>query len=89
MPTVIVATSNPGKLKEMQAYLGDLNWTLQLKPSHIDVDETGQTFLENARLKASEVAQSTGSWAIADDSGLAVDALGGSAWHLFGSLCRE
>jgi XTP/dITP diphosphohydrolase len=78
MPTVIVATSNPGKLKEMQAYLGDLNWTLQLKPSHIDVDETGQTFLENARLKASEVAQATGSWAIADDSGLAVDALGGS-----------
>jgi XTP/dITP diphosphohydrolase len=78
MPTVIVATSNPGKLKEMQAYLGDLNWTLQLKPSHIDVDETGQTFLENARLKASEVAQSTGSWAIADDSGLAVDALGGA-----------
>jgi XTP/dITP diphosphohydrolase len=78
MPTVIVATGNPGKLKEMQVYLGALGWDLQLKPDHIDVDETGQTFLENARLKASEVAKATGCWAIADDSGLAVDALNGA-----------
>lgn len=78
MPTVVVATGNPGKLKEMQAYLGDLGWTLVLKPDEIDVDETGSTFIENARLKASEVAQATGQWAIADDSGLAVDGLGGA-----------
>ncbi|QQE66252.1 non-canonical purine NTP pyrophosphatase [Leptolyngbya sp. BL0902] len=78
MPTVVVATGNPGKLKEMQAYLGDLNWDLQLKPDELDIDETGTTFLENARLKASEVAKALGQWAIADDSGLEVDALDGA-----------
>ncbi|NER79031.1 MAG: RdgB/HAM1 family non-canonical purine NTP pyrophosphatase [Leptolyngbya sp. SIO1D8] len=78
MPTVIVATGNPGKLAEMQTYLAVLGWHLALKPDDIDVDETGATFLENARLKASEVAKATGKWAIADDSGLAVDALDGA-----------
>jgi XTP/dITP diphosphohydrolase len=78
MPTVVVATGNPGKLKEMQAYLGDLDWDLQLKPDALDIDETGITFLENARLKASEVAKALGQWAIADDSGLEVDALDGA-----------
>ena len=78
MTIVIVATGNPGKLKEMQGYLTALNWELKLKPKTIDVEETGQTFIENARLKASEVAIATGEWAIADDSGLQVDALGGA-----------
>lgn len=78
MPTVIVATGNPGKLAEMQTYLADLGWELVLKPADIDVAETGTTFLENARLKASEVAQATGQWAIADDSGLMVAALNGA-----------
>ncbi|MBT9312531.1 RdgB/HAM1 family non-canonical purine NTP pyrophosphatase [Leptothoe kymatousa] len=78
MPTVIVATGNPGKLKEMQVYLTPLGWELQLKPKEIDVDETGTTFIENARLKAREVAIATGQWAIADDSGLQVDALNGA-----------
>lgn len=78
MPTVIVATGNPGKLEEMQTYLADLEWELALKPAEIDVDETGTTFLENARLKASEVAKAMGEWAIADDSGLMVDALDGA-----------
>jgi len=78
MPTVVVATGNPGKLKEMQAHLGPLNWDLELKPAHIEVDETGATFLANARIKASEVAKATKKWAIADDSGLEVDALQGA-----------
>jgi len=78
MPTVIVATGNPGKLEEMQTYLTDLGWELALKPAEIEVEETGTTFLENARLKASEVAKVTGQWAIADDSGLMVDALDGA-----------
>lgn len=78
MPTVIVATGNPGKLKEMQVYLGDLGWELQLKPDAIDIEETGTTFLENARLKAAGVAKALGQWAIADDSGLEVHALGGA-----------
>ncbi|MEM6713914.1 MAG: RdgB/HAM1 family non-canonical purine NTP pyrophosphatase [Cyanobacteria bacterium P01_F01_bin.56] len=78
MPTVIVATGNPGKLEEMRTYLADLGWQLALKPSEIEVEETGTTFLENAQLKASEVAKATGQWAIADDSGLMVDALDGA-----------
>jgi len=78
MPTVVVATGNPHKLSEMEAYLGDLAWTLALKPSHLDIEETGDTFLANARLKAGGVAAALGQWAIADDSGLAVDALGGA-----------
>lgn len=78
MKTVVVATGNPGKLSEMQGYLQGLDWQITLKPPEIDVEETGQTFLENARLKASQVALATQSWAIADDSGLAVDALNGA-----------
>ncbi|MEM8602507.1 MAG: RdgB/HAM1 family non-canonical purine NTP pyrophosphatase [Cyanobacteria bacterium P01_H01_bin.121] len=75
---LVVATGNPGKLAEMQSYLQDKGWELQLKPPHLDVAETGTTFAENARLKATQVAQALGQWAIADDSGLAVDALGGA-----------
>jgi XTP/dITP diphosphohydrolase len=78
MPLLVVATGNPGKLKEMQAYLTDPTWDLQLKPTDLEIEETGETFAENARLKATQVAKAMGSWAIADDSGLAVDALGGA-----------
>ncbi|TAF08197.1 MAG: RdgB/HAM1 family non-canonical purine NTP pyrophosphatase [Nostocales cyanobacterium] len=75
---LVVATGNPGKLREMQAYLADSGWELTLKPEDLDVDETGETFAANACLKASEIAKATGNWAIADDSGLAVDALNGA-----------
>lgn len=78
MRTLIVATSNPGKLQEIQDYFHDLDWKLQLKPQEIEIEETGKTFLENAALKASQVAKTLGKWAIADDSGLAVDALNGA-----------
>lgn len=78
MTRLVVATSNPGKLREMQAYLADLGWELTLKPEELEVEETGDTFAANACLKASEVAKSTGNWAIADDSGLQIDALGGA-----------
>jgi XTP/dITP diphosphohydrolase len=81
MPDLIVATSNPGKLEEMQAYLTDpalANWRLKLKPASLEIEETGTTFQENADLKASQVAQALGEWAIADDSGLSVDALQGA-----------
>jgi XTP/dITP diphosphohydrolase len=77
MTILVVATGNPGKLREMQEYLVGTDWELQLKPAEIDVDETGTTFIENAKLKASEVAKATGQWAIADDSGLSVDGLNG------------
>jgi XTP/dITP diphosphohydrolase len=78
MTVLVVATGNPGKLVEMQAYLTDPQWELRLKPAELDVEETGETFLENACLKASQVALALGEWAIADDSGLAVDALNGA-----------
>lgn len=78
MRKLIVATGNPGKLSEMQEYLQDLPWQLVLKPAELDIEETGVTFIENACLKASQVAKAMGEWAIADDSGLAVDALDGA-----------
>jgi len=78
MRKLIVATGNPGKLLEMQEYLKGLDWELQLKPAEIEIEETGTTFMENACLKASQVAKAVGEWAIADDSGLAVDALNGA-----------
>ena len=78
MRKLVVATGNPGKLGEIQEYLIDLPWELELKPKSIEVEETGTTFIANARLKATEVAKAVGKWAIADDSGLAVDALGGA-----------
>jgi XTP/dITP diphosphohydrolase len=78
MVTVVVATGNPGKLAELKVYLQVLDWELAMKPDDLEVEETGQTFLENARLKASQVAIATQQWAIADDSGLSVMALNGA-----------
>jgi XTP/dITP diphosphohydrolase len=78
MTVLVVGTGNPGKLKEMQEYLINTEWQLQLKPPEIDVEETGTTFLANACLKASQTAKATEQWAIADDSGLAIDALDGA-----------
>jgi XTP/dITP diphosphohydrolase len=80
MTVLVVGTGNPGKLREIQAYFGveAADWALELKPEDFDVDETGKTFVENAALKASQTAIATGQWAIADDSGLSVDALDGA-----------
>ena len=78
MSILVVATGNPGKLREIAAYLVDSGWDLMLKPEDLEVEETGATFAENACLKASQVAKATGNWAIADDSGLAIDALNGA-----------
>jgi XTP/dITP diphosphohydrolase len=75
---LVIATGNAGKIKEFRAYLADLAVTLIPKPDSIDVEETGATFIENAHLKASQVAIATNEWAIADDSGLEVSALNGA-----------
>jgi len=72
---LVIASGNAGKVKEFCAYLADLGVTLIPKPESIDVEETGVTFIENAHLKASQVAIATNEWAIADDSGLEVIAL--------------
>lgn len=75
---LVIASGNTGKIKEFRAYLADLGVTLVAKPDNIDVEETGLTFIENAHLKASQVAIATNEWAIADDSGLEVTALNGA-----------
>ena len=64
-PTIVVATGNPGKLQELQDHLQGIACELQLKPEDLEVEETGDTFAENACLKASQVAIATGHWAIA------------------------
>ena len=78
-PRVVLATGNRGKLREIQALLGDA-WELvpQAEFSVSAVAETGATFAENALLKARHAAAATGLPAIADDSGLEVEALGGA-----------
>ncbi|MFN9176363.1 MAG: RdgB/HAM1 family non-canonical purine NTP pyrophosphatase [Synechocystis sp.] len=78
MLTLIVATGNPGKLREMQAYLEPVDCQLVLNPTDLEIEEVGSTFMENACLKASQVAKALNQWAIADDSGLAVEALNGA-----------
>ena len=75
---LVIASGNAGKVEEFRAYLADLGVTLIPKPDNIDVEETGVTFIENAHLKASQVAIATNEWAIADDSGLEVSALNGA-----------
>jgi XTP/dITP diphosphohydrolase len=72
---LVIASGNAGKVEEFRTYLADLGVTLIPKPDSIDVEETGVTFIENAHLKASQVAIATNQWAIADDSGLEVIAL--------------
>lgn len=78
MTVLVVATGNPGKVRELQAVLANLDWELRAKPAELEVEETGDTFAANACLKAAEVARATGEWAIADDSGLEVMALKGA-----------
>ena len=73
---LIIASSNPSKVAELQAMLAPVQLRVQQQPKGIDIEETGSTYLENARLKAAEVARLTGHWTLADDSGIAVDALG-------------
>ena len=76
--TLIIASGNPNKVAEIETMLGPINVTVQRQPDDLDVEETGNTYLENARLKASAAAARTGCWTLADDSGLEVDALNGA-----------
>ncbi|WP_415399036.1 RdgB/HAM1 family non-canonical purine NTP pyrophosphatase [Synechococcus sp. W4D4] len=78
MTTLVIASGNAGKVREFSQLLEDLGLNTQPQPEGIEVEETGDTFAANARLKAEAVAQATGQWALADDSGLSVDALGGA-----------
>lgn len=80
MKKVVLASSNPGKLRELGELLAPLDITLAPQSDFgvRDVEETGKTFVENAILKARHAAAVSGLPAIGDDSGLAVDRLGGA-----------
>ena len=78
LKTLVIASGNAGKIREFASLLAGLNLEIQPQPEGLEVEETGDTFAANARLKAIAVAQATGQWALADDSGLEVDALGGA-----------
>lgn len=81
MQRLVIATRNEKKLLELRAILRGLPCqveTLDTHPQAPEVEETGTTFEENACLKAVTVARALGSWVLADDSGLEVDALGGA-----------
>ena len=77
---IILASNNPGKIREIQSLLEGLN--IEILPQALfikeEAEETGQTFLENALIKARHAARLGGLPVIADDSGLEVDALGGA-----------
>ena len=74
----VVASANPHKVAELARLFAGLEVTLVPRPAHVPLpEETGRTFLANARLKARAVAEATGEVALADDSGIEVDALGG------------
>ena len=77
-PRLVIASHNPGKIKEFHEVLGD-RWqiTPQADLGVSEVAETGQTFVENALIKARHACIATGCASLADDSGLVVPALGG------------
>ena len=78
MKTLVIASGNAGKIREFQGLLQAVPVTVCPQPEGLEVEETGTTFAANARLKAQSVAAATGEWALADDSGLSVDALDGA-----------
>ena len=79
---LVLATDNPGKVAELRPLLADAGLDLDLVTQRElgidDADETGATFIENALLKARHAARASGLPALADDSGLLVDALAGA-----------
>jgi XTP/dITP diphosphohydrolase len=97
MNSLLLATNNPGKLQELRALLRDFNLRL-LTPEEaglrLHVEEDGNTYVDNASKKAVEFSRASGLAALADDSGLEVDALGGepglrSARYLSGTQATD
>jgi XTP/dITP diphosphohydrolase len=90
MRTLLIATTNPGKIREIRGILEGLPIeleTLERFPAIAEPEETGESFAENARLKALYYAEKTGLAAVADDSGIEIEALGNAPgihsarWH--------
>ena len=80
MPRLLIATKNAGKAAEFRQLLEGCGWEIVTPDElglNVEAEETGQTYAENATIKAVEYAQASGLVTLADDSGLEVDALGG------------
>ena len=75
---LVIASGNQGKIEEFKKLLDDFTFDLLTQPVGFEIEETGNTFMENARIKAIAVSQATGNLSLADDSGLSVEALGGA-----------
>ena len=75
---LVIASGNEGKIKEFQKLLEGFPFKLLTQPLGLEIEETGKTFIENARIKAIAVSKKTGDLSLADDSGLSVAALGGA-----------
>ncbi|MCP4928922.1 MAG: RdgB/HAM1 family non-canonical purine NTP pyrophosphatase [Gammaproteobacteria bacterium] len=75
---MVIASGNAGKIREFTNLLAHLPLDIKPQPTDLNVEETGSSFAENARIKATAVAKATGHWALADDSGLSVIALNGA-----------
>jgi XTP/dITP diphosphohydrolase len=80
LPRLILATRNAHKTAEIRAMIGDRFEVLDATafPDFPEIEETGTTFLENARLKAEGISRCIDGWVLSDDSGLEVDALAGA-----------
>ncbi len=76
--TLVIATSNLGKIAEFNTFFSSLSLRIVKQPQGLEINETGKTFAQNARLKALAVAKLTGQLSLADDSGLSIHALGGA-----------
>ena len=75
---LVIASGNKGKIGEFKKLLDDFPIDFLTQPVGFEIEETGSTFMENARIKAIAVSQATGDLSLADDSGLSVEALGGA-----------
>ena len=80
-PSLLLGTRNPGKVREIESILGDVPWTIRSLQEFSGIEtpaETGDTYADNAIIKARFYARATGLCALADDSGLEVEALNGA-----------
>tara|TARA_Y100001968_G_C19336668_1_gene707263 strand:+ start:364 stop:987 length:624 start_codon:yes stop_codon:yes gene_type:complete len=75
---LIIASGNLGKIKEFKDLLRELPLEVIPQPSEIEIEEIGESFAENARIKALTVSNFSDEWTLADDSGLSVEALDGA-----------
>ena len=91
MQRIVVGSRNAGKIREIQAVLADLPYEIVGLPDEgvSDAEETGETFQENAVIKARYYCQHTGEYCLADDSGLEVDALQGANLVRLEAVARQ